>query len=170
MYVTWGGWWWFFWLLPMVVILWAVIGWSGRRRYGYDRYGMRYRNFYDDTDDDWVARHRSNATHRHRNRAPKNYRRSEARIQEDVCDRLMLDDDIDPSGVEVRVSEGVVSLTGTVASRFEKRIAERIADSVAGVTDVENKLRIGNKVDAVSRPQPRDTNVATANTSSTAPH
>lgn len=52
---------------------------------------------------------------------------------------------------EVQVTDGVVTLNGTVASRYEKRMAELIADSVAGVTDVENRLKIG-KVDLAAQP------------------
>jgi len=36
-----------------------------------------------------------------------------------------------------------VTLQRTVSSRFAKRVAEHIADSVAGVRDVHTELRIG---------------------------
>ena len=57
----------------------------------------------------------------YRNRGPLNYRRSDARIAEDVNDRLLLDEDIDPTAMEVRVDNGRVILSGTVETRFEKR-------------------------------------------------
>ncbi len=142
-YTTWHGWWWIVWLVPTLLVLWVVLGWSGRRLAGYGRYGARDRYLYGDNDDGWVPRYRSNAARKYRNRAPKNYRRSESRIQEDVSERVLLDEEIDPSAVELRVTDGVVSLNGTVGSRYEKRLAEQIADSVAGVVDVENRLMIG---------------------------
>ncbi len=77
-----------------------------------------------------------------RGRGPKNYRRSDERIREDVCERLTLDDDIDASDIEVAVSEAMVTLSGTVHDRYEKRRAEDIADSVIGVKDVENRIRV----------------------------
>jgi hypothetical protein len=149
MYYQWTGWWWFGWLIPMVLIAWVLMGWSYRR---YGSYGSRYRDMRQrEWDDDWSAR-LGTPGRKYRNRGPLNYRRSDDRIAEDVSDRLMLSDEVDPSALEVRVENGEVILSGTVASRFEKRLAEHIADSVAGVTDVKNQLRIG-KVDEKLPPQ-----------------
>lgn len=75
-------------------------------------------------------------------RGPKGYKRSDERIREDVSDRLALQDDVDPSDIEVSVSGGEVTLTGTVMSRREKFVAEEIADDVSGVSDVHNQLRV----------------------------
>jgi hypothetical protein len=41
-----------------------------------------------------------------------------------------------------------VTLSGTVSSRSEKRHAEDIAESVSGVTHVQNNLRIQQAADA----------------------
>jgi osmotically-inducible protein OsmY len=78
----------------------------------------------------------------HRGRGPRNYRRSDERIREDVSDRLMDDPHIDASDIEVGVASGEVVLTGTVESRFAKRHAEDLAESVSGVTHVQNNLRV----------------------------
>jgi hypothetical protein len=78
----------------------------------------------------------------YRGRGPKNYRRSDERIHEEVCERLALDHDVDASDIEVNVSGGVVTLDGTVHERQAKRLAEDIADSVTGVNDVQNNLRV----------------------------
>jgi hypothetical protein len=75
-------------------------------------------------------------------RGPKNYRRSDQRIQEDVCDRLTQDPQVDASEILVSVREGEITLEGTVAERQMKRIAEDCAGSVAGVSQVHNRLRI----------------------------
>jgi osmotically-inducible protein OsmY len=75
-------------------------------------------------------------------RGPKNYKRSDERIHEDVSDRLAHQDDVDPSDIEVAVSSGEVTLTGTVQTRREKFLAEEIADDVGGVTEVHNLLRV----------------------------
>jgi hypothetical protein len=84
----------------------------------------------------------------HRGRGPKGYKRSDARIHEDVNDRLTDDPTVDASGVTVTVADGEVTLDGTVTSRFAKRRAEDCADSVAGVRHVQNNLR----VDTTPRP------------------
>jgi osmotically-inducible protein OsmY len=73
---------------------------------------------------------------------PKGYRRSDARIHEDVCDRLAEDPYVDASDVEVAVRDGEVTLTGIVRSRHEKRDAEETIESIPGVRDVHNQLRV----------------------------
>ena len=78
----------------------------------------------------------------HRGRGPKGYRRSDERIKEDVNDRLSDDYYLDASEVEVSVQNTEVTLTGTVNNRRDKRRAEDLAESVSGVTNVENRLRV----------------------------
>jgi hyperosmotically inducible periplasmic protein len=78
----------------------------------------------------------------YRGRGPKNYRRSDEAIREDVCERLTMDHDIDATEVEVTVEEAVVTLSGSVSDRQAKRLAEDIAELVRGVRDVQNQLRV----------------------------
>jgi hypothetical protein len=74
-------------------------------------------------------------------KGPKGYTRSDERIREDVCDRLSADDELDASDITVTVSAGEVTLEGMVPDRRSKHRAEDLSDSVAGVTDVHNRLR-----------------------------
>lgn len=74
--------------------------------------------------------------------APKGYRRSDERIQEDLCERLAHDHRIDVEHVEVRVRDGVVTLSGTVRDRQQKFHIEDVADDTFGVSDVENQIRV----------------------------
>jgi osmotically-inducible protein OsmY len=76
---------------------------------------------------------------------PKNYKRNEQRIYEDVCDVLMDNDGIDASDIEVRVEGNYVILSGTVHTHIEKRRAENISASIPGVWDVENRIRVARK-------------------------
>jgi osmotically-inducible protein OsmY len=78
----------------------------------------------------------------HRGKGPRGYRRSDARIQEDVSDRLTDDPDVDASDITVTVKEGEVTLDGHVDSRFAKRRAEDCAEDVSGVAHVQNNLRV----------------------------
>lgn len=48
----------------------------------------------------------------------------------------------DADAIEVEVSGGEVTLTGTVDSRREKRRAEQVAESAGGVRDIHNRLRL----------------------------
>lgn len=81
----------------------------------------------------------------YRGRGPRGYKRSDERIKEDVNDRLSDDPYIDASDVDVAVTSCEVTLTGTVADRNAKRRAEDIAERVSGVTNVENRLRVGGR-------------------------
>lgn len=78
----------------------------------------------------------------HRGRGPKNYRRSDERIFEDVCERLTADGNIDASDIEVIVKEGEVTLRGSVSDRQSKHYAEDILEGVPGVHDIQNELRV----------------------------
>lgn len=78
----------------------------------------------------------------HRGRGPKGYKRTDARILEEVNDRLADDPFVDASEIEVRVAEGEVTLTGTVDDRNAKRRAEDLAEHVSGVAHVQNNLRV----------------------------
>lgn len=48
---------------------------------------------------------------------------------------------VDASDIDVKVAETVVTLEGTVEDRFQRRRAEDCAESVSGVTHVQNNLR-----------------------------
>ncbi len=75
-------------------------------------------------------------------RGPQGYQRSDERIKEDVCDRLMQHGQIDASEMMVDVQNREVTLNGTVNSRKAKRMAEDMAESVPGVTNVHNQLKV----------------------------
>jgi hypothetical protein len=75
-------------------------------------------------------------------KGPKGYRRSDERITEEVCERLTRHPEIDASEVEIRVNAGEVTLTGFVEDRYQKRVAEDIAEEVSGVNDVHNELKV----------------------------
>ncbi len=75
-------------------------------------------------------------------RGPKGYQRSDERIREEVSDRLMADDRIDASEIEVIVKDGEVTLQGTVDDRWAKRRAEDMVEQVMGVRDVMNQIRV----------------------------
>lgn len=80
----------------------------------------------------------------YRGRGPKNYTRSDDRIREDINDRLTDDHALDASDIDVEVNGAEVVLTGTVDSRYAKRRAEDIAESVTGVRNVENRIRVND--------------------------
>ena len=95
-----------------------------------------------DPRDRWTARSREG---RFRGRGPRGYQRSDAAIREAICERMTDHPDLDASEIDVMVAaDGVVTLQGTVADRESKRLAEAIVDSVSGVGDVHNQLRLSD--------------------------
>jgi hypothetical protein len=96
---------------------------------------------------------------RRRPLGPKGYRRPDERIQDEVCESIARSG-VDAREVEVAVEAGEVTLSGTVASREDKRALEDLADDVYGVEDVHNRIRLvraraeGDAPDS-ARPEPR---------------
>lgn len=116
-------------------------GYGGRERNWMDKAGDEVQSWFGDDD---AAQRRDMDRRRdgHYGKGPRGYRRSDDRIAEDVNDRLTDDWRLDASEISVSVSEGEVTLSGTVMSREDKRRAEDLADSVSGVSNVQNNLRI----------------------------
>ena len=84
----------------------------------------------------------------HTGRGPQGYERSDQAILEDVCERLTRHGEVDASDITVRCEQREVTLEGTVEDRRAKRLAEDTAESVFGVRDVQNRLRIRDREDA----------------------
>ena len=121
---------------------------EGRQSQGSSLYGERTRDY----GEGW----RSAGSYA--GRGPKGYRRSDERIREDVCERLTENWEIDASEIEVNVNNGEVTLMGTVNQRQAKHLAEDIAESVSGVKDVHNQLRVSRPLE-IETPE-RQTNIS----------
>ena len=78
----------------------------------------------------------------YRGRGPLGYVRPDARITDDIIDRLTDDVTVDASEILVMVEDGVVTLTGDVPERRMKHRAEDIAAAARGVRDVRNQLTV----------------------------
>lgn len=101
-------------------------------------------------------------------KGPKGYKRSDERITEEINQCLMDDHQIDASDIEVRVQNGEVSLTGTVSDRRCRREVEDLVESISGVCDVSNllKVRRANDSDFEQGSARSATNPATKSSSS----
>ena len=69
-------------------------------------------------------------------------RRGDESVREEVLDQLDAHPEIDAAEIEVLVEEGELTLQGTVLDRDMRRLAEGVAESVAGVSLVHNRLRL----------------------------
>jgi hypothetical protein len=74
-------------------------------------------------------------------RGPKGWRRSDSRLREAVCERMMDDPLLDASGFEVVVEDGSVVLRGEVTRPDDREHAEMLAREAAGPAPVRNELR-----------------------------
>lgn len=68
--------------------------------------------------------------------------KTDAQLQQDVLSELRWDSRIDETDVGVSVHDGIVMLTGTVASYAKKLAAKEAAHRVFGVRDVANDLDV----------------------------
>lgn len=75
---------------------------------------------------------------------PADYTRSDERIREDLNERLTEAHDLDASGLSVKVEDGVATLSGRVPQRWMKHRAEDLADGCTGVTDIRNRIIVGD--------------------------
>lgn len=79
-------------------------------------------------------------------KGPKGWKRSDERIVDDVCEILERNPMIDASNIEVAVKEGLVTLSGMVEDRRQKRLAEDLIESLSGVRDVHNELTVNKSL------------------------
>jgi hypothetical protein len=110
---------------------WGTAGW--RQNEGPERSEPRFRD---------SGRGMWGTQRLRRGKPPRNYRRSDDRIQDDVCELIARDTDIDASEVEIQVAGGEVTLTGLVEDRAAKRELEDVVERVFGVVDIHNNLRV----------------------------
>lgn len=68
--------------------------------------------------------------------------KDDAKLHADVAEQLEADPSIDASRIAIAVKDGIVTLTGTVPSFWQKVEAENIAKHVAGVRAIANELQV----------------------------
>lgn len=115
------------------------VGWAGGPWGSYYAYGGPL--FRGGRHGGW-SEHRDWYRGRHAGRGPKGYQRSPERIRDDAHEALTWHGGVDASEIAVKVEGDEITLEGTVNSRHEKRMAEDAVESVRGVRDVHNRLRI----------------------------
>lgn len=67
---------------------------------------------------------------------------SDIEVKQNVEDEIKWEPGVDPGDIEVTVENGMVTLTGTVKTYFEKFNAKEAALRVTGVNDVNNELSV----------------------------
>ena len=79
----------------------------------------------------------------HSGQGPADYHADpDARIVDEISERLTADAGLDASHIQVASASGVVTLTGQVTTSAQRHQAEELARSAAGVSHVDNRLEI----------------------------
>ncbi len=68
--------------------------------------------------------------------------KTDKQLQQDVLDDLRWDPSVDASKIGVTANNGVVTLTGSVPTYFQKQNGERVAKRVSGVRAVANDIEV----------------------------
>ncbi len=85
----------------------------------------------------------------------RSYHRPDDRVLDDVY-ACVASAPIDAEDLEVVVSDGVVTLSGHVPTRFEKRFTEDLAEQVFGVREVHNHLQLARPAGKTPERAPRE--------------
>ena len=73
---------------------------------------------------------------------PLGRRRSDDALAAEIHEILTQDPELDTIDIEVEVAGGAVTLTGTVDSGDARMLAEELVESLSGVHEVHNRLRV----------------------------
>jgi len=101
-----------------------------------------HHNVREDTNDWHFDKTFHNGEVNHMGLGPKDYWPDDENIRDKVCERLFRDHIVDASEIEVKVNQGIVTLTGLVSDRKIKKNAESCIENVFGVVDVQNHLHL----------------------------
>lgn len=69
-------------------------------------------------------------------------RRPDESLAREIHEILTKDPELDATNVEVEVESGAVTLTGIVESSDAKLLAEELVESITGVREIHNRLRV----------------------------
>lgn len=108
----------------------------------WDRAQRRVASWFGEYDGDDGRSDREYRYAGHRGRGPQGYKRSDERISDEAHERLTDDRFLDASSINISVSGGEVTLSGTVTTREAKHRAERIVEDMSGVNHVQNNIRV----------------------------
>ncbi|MFY0534191.1 BON domain-containing protein [Nannocystis pusilla] len=65
-------------------------------------------------------------------------------MTEEICEALTRNPSVDASEIEVKVQQGIVTLSGTVDDREIKRLVEDLSEDISGVREVQNQIRVSH--------------------------
>ena len=79
---------------------------------------------------------------RRADKGPRAQRRSDESLAQEIREILTHDPELDATEIEVEVEGGAVTISGLVEGSDAKLLAEEMVESVTGVREVHNRLRV----------------------------
>jgi osmotically-inducible protein OsmY len=90
----------------------------------------------------YTGERRAEQGRRQTGRDKRGRRRPDETLAQEIHEILTKDPELDTTEIEVEVEDGAVTLNGVVNSSDAKLLAEELVDSLAGVREVHNRLRV----------------------------
>ncbi len=84
---------------------------------------------------------------RQTNNGPRGRRKSDESLREEIREILTADPELEAIDIEVEVEGGAVTLRGAVVDSDARLLAEELVESLAGVREVHNRLRVEREED-----------------------
>ena len=91
---------------------------------------------------EFAAERRVAPGHARAGTGPLGRRRSDDALAAEIHEILTQDPELDTTDIEVEVAGGAVTLTGIVDSGDARMLAEELVESLTGVREVHNRLRV----------------------------
>ena len=92
--------------------------------------------------DDPRSEHFDEELNSHYGKGPKGWKISDESLRDEAAEKLYRSWDVDATEIQVDVKDGLITLSGSVSDREQKKAAERLFDTMNGVHDVINQLKI----------------------------
>jgi osmotically-inducible protein OsmY len=93
------------------------------------------------------AERREEQGRRQANSGPRGRRKSDESLRQEIREILTADPELEAVDVEVEVEGGAVTLRGAVMDPDARLLAEELVESLAGVQEVHNRLRVEREED-----------------------
>jgi osmotically-inducible protein OsmY len=93
------------------------------------------------------AERREEQGRRQTNTGPRSRRKSDESLKQEIREILTADPELEAVDIEVEVEGGAVTLRGAVVDSDARLLAEELVESLAGVQEVHNRLRVEREED-----------------------
>jgi hypothetical protein len=84
---------------------------------------------------------------RQANSGPRGRRKSDESLRQEIREILNADPEVEATDIEVEVEGGAVTLRGAVVDSDARLLAEELVESLVGVREVHNRLRVEREED-----------------------